>query len=222
MMTTQNQPARRQKRKQSHGEEIANSVSHGLGLIAVIVGIPFLIVHAARQSDAGFIVGASIFSASMVLLYLTSTLYHAFPHGKSKQYMRVMDHAMIFLFIAGTYTPLTFGVLRGAFGWTLFGLVWGLAMVGVALKIFCVSVHHIISTGLYLLMGWLAVIAIEPLFTRMTTMGLIWLIAGGLAYTSGIAFYVASSKLKYGHFIWHLFVIAGSVCHYFMVLGYSV
>ncbi len=222
-MNTRNTPdSKRKKRKQSLGEEIANSISHGFGLIAVIVGIPFLIVHAARNSDAGFIVGASIFSASMVLLYLASTLYHAFPPGKYKRRFRVIEHSMIYVLIAGTYTPITFGVLRGALGWTIFGIVWGLAMIGVILKIFCMSAHYIVNTGLYLLMGWLVVIAIEPLFARMTTAGLVWLIAGGIAYTIGVAFYATDSKLRYGHFIWHLFVITGTVCHYFVVLWYSI
>ena len=209
------------KREQSQAEEIANSISHGIGLIATLVGTPFLIIHAARQGDAGFIVGTSLFSVTMILLYLASALYHALPVGKAKRCLRIIEHSAIFFFIAGTYTPLTFGVLRGAFGWTLFGIVWGLAAAGAALKAFGKASHPILSAGLYLLMGWLIVIAVKPLFDKMPTAGLIWMIAGGLSYTAGVAFFVTDSRLKYGHLIWHLFVIAGTTCHYFAVLWYA-
>ena len=209
------------KRGQSQGEEISNSISHGIGLLAALVGTPFLIMHALRNGDAGFIVGASLFSASMILLYLASTLYHALPGGKAKRCFRIIEHSVIFILIAGTYTPLTLGVLRSAFGWALFGVIWGLAIVGVALKAFYKTAHPIIFTGLYLLMGWLLVIAVKPLFARMPTAGLFLLIAGGLSYTAGVAFFATDSRLKYGHLIWHLFVITGTTCHYFVVLWYA-
>jgi len=209
------------KRGQSQREEISNSISHGVGLVAALVGTPFLIMHALRNGDAGFVVGASLFSGSMILVYLASTLYHAWPIGKVKHRFRIIEHSAIFILIAGTYTPLTLGVLRGAFGWTLFGVIWGLAIAGVALKTFYKTAHPILSTGLYLLMGWLIVIAVVPLFARMSTAGLFWLIAGGLSYTAGVAFFATDSRLKYGHLIWHLFVIAGTTCHYFMVLWYA-
>ena len=209
------------KRGQSQGEEISNSISHGIGLLAALVGTPFLIMHALRNGDAGFIVGASLFSASMILLYLASTLYHALPGGKAKRCFRIIEHSAIFILIAGTYTPLTLGVLRSAFGWALFGVIWGLAIVGVALKAFYKTAHPIIFTGLYLLMGWLLVIAVKPLFARMPTAGLFLLIAGGLSYTAGVAFFATDSRLKYGHLIWHLFVITGTTCHYFVVLWYA-
>ena len=173
------------KRVQSRGEEIANSLSHGLGLGAALVATPFLIQHAVRQDDAWFIVGASIFAATMVLLYLASTLYHALPAGRAKRVFRIIEHSAIFLLIAGTYTPFTLGVLRGAWGWTLFGLVWGLAMLGVLLKALNRMAHPFLSTGLYLLMGWLIVIAAQPLSARLPTSGLLWLIAGGLALRWG-------------------------------------
>lgn len=207
--------------KQSQGEEIANSISHGIGLIAAMVGTPFLIAHAARHNDVGFIVGTSIFSASMVLLYLASTLYHALPGGKVKRWFRVIEHSVIFILIAGTYTPLTLGVLRGAFGWTLLGIIWGLAIAGVVLKAFYKTAHPILSTTLYLLMGWLLVIAVKPLYARMPTAGLLWLIGGGLSYTAGVAFFATDSRVPYGHFIWHLFVIAGTTCHFFLILWYA-
>ena len=209
------------KREQSRGEEIANSISHGIGLVAALVATPFLIMHAIRRGDTGFIVGASIFAATMVLLYLASTLYHALPTGKAKRVFRVIEHSAIFLLIAGTYTPFTLGVLRGAWGWTLLGLVWGLAVVGVALKVFNRLFNPIVSTGLYLLMGWLILIAINPLNARVPTSGILWLVAGGVAYTTGVAFFATDSRLQYGHFIWHLFVMAGTACHYFAVLWYA-
>ena len=209
------------KHGQSQGEEIANSISHGIGLVGALIGTPFLIMHAVRQGDAGFIVGASVFSMSMILLYLASTLYHAWPIGKVKRCFRIIEHSAIFILIAGTYTPLTLGILRGAFGWTLFGVIWGLAIAGVVLKAFYKTAHPILSTGLYLLMGWLIVVAVVPLFARMSKAGLFWLIAGGLSYTAGVAFFATDSRLKYGHLIWHLFVIAGTTCHYFMVLWYA-
>lgn len=209
------------KRAQSREEEIANSFSHGFGLITAVVATPFLIQHAVQQGDAGFIVGASIFAATMVLLYLASTLYHALPAGRAKRVFRVIEHSAIFLLIAGTYTPFTLGVLRGAWGWTLLGLVWGLAAAGVMLKALNRMTHPILSTGLYLLMGWLIVIAIQPLSARVPASGLLWLVAGGLSYTLGVIFFALDSRLRYGHFIWHLFVMAGTTCHYFAVLWYA-
>jgi hemolysin III len=209
------------KRAQSRGEEIANSLSHGFALIAALVATPLLIQHAMQQGDAGFIAGASIFAATMVLLYGASTLYHALPVGRAKHVFRVIEHSAIFLLIAGTYTPFTLGVLRGAWGWTLLGLVWGLAVAGVLLKALNRMAHPILSTGLYLLMGWLIVIAAQPLSARLPLSGLLWLIAGGLAYTLGVIFFALDSRLRYGHFIWHLFVMAGTTCHYFAVLWYA-
>ena len=209
------------KREQTRKEEIANSISHGLGLIAALVATPFLIRHAVLHGDAGFIVGASIFAATMVLLYLASTLYHALPISRAKRVFRVIEHSAIFLLIAGTYTPFTLGVLRGAWGWTLLGLVWGLAVVGVTLKALNRMSHPIFSTSLYLLMGWLIVIAADPLSVHVPVSGLLWLIAGGLAYTVGVVFFALDSRLRYGHFIWHLFVMAGTGCHYFAVLWYA-
>jgi len=211
----------RVKREQSQAEEIANSISHGIGLVAALVGAPFLIMHAVRHGDTGFIVGTSVFSATMIFLYLASTLYHALPMGKAKGVFRVIEHSAIFLLIAGTYTPFTLGVLRGAWGWTLLGVVWGLAIVGVALKVFDKAYHPILSTGLYLLMGWIVVIAVDPLLARVPTAGFLWLLAGGLSYTAGVAFFATDSRLQYGHLIWHLFVIAGTACHYFAVIWYA-
>lgn len=205
----------------STAEERANAVSHALGVLAALVAIPPLIVSAARRGDAGFIVGVSVFSASIVLLYLASTLYHAFPSGRVKQALRALDHASVFLLIAGTYSPFTLGVLRGPWGWSLFGVIWGLALAGVLLKSFGKVAHPVISTVLYVLMGWLITIAAKPLLARVPSVGLGWLLGGGLFYTVGIVFFAMESRWRYGHTLWHLFVIAGTVCHYFAILGYA-
>lgn len=209
------------KRAQSRDEEIANSISHGLALVAALVAAPLLVLHAMRRGDAGFVAGASVFAATVVLLYLASTLYHALPAGHAKRVFRAIEHSAIFLLIAGTYTPFTLGVLRGAWGWTLLGLVWVLAAAGVVLKALNRMSHPMLSTGLYLLMGWLIVIAAQPLTARVPVPGLLWLVAGGLAYTAGVIFFALDSRLRYGHFIWHLFVMAGTACHYFAVLWHA-
>lgn len=209
------------EREQSLGEEIANSISHGIGLVAALIATPFLIMRAVQYADTGFIIGASFFAATMILLYLASTLYHALPQGKAKRVFKIIEHSAIYLLIAGTYTPFTLGVLRGPWGWTLFGIVWGLAAIGVTLKAFDKMHNPIITTSLYLLMGWLILIAIYPLYTRIPVSGLLWLIAGGVTYTIGVFFFATDSRFRYGHFIWHLFVMVGTVCHYFAVLWYA-
>ena len=209
------------EREQSPGEEIANSVSHGLALAAAFVAIPFLIVHAASIGTAGYIVGTSVFSTTIILLYLASTLYHALPAGRAKRVFRILEHSAIYLLIAGTYTPFTLGVLSGAWGWTLFGIIWTLAAAGVLLKALSRTPHPIVSTVLYLAMGWVIVIAIDPMFAKVPTAGLAWLLAGGLAYTAGVAFFATDSRLRYGHLVWHLFVMAGTACHFYAVFRYA-
>jgi hemolysin III len=205
----------------SLGEEIANSVSHSVGCLAALVATPFLVLAAVRRGDSIAIVGASVFAGTTVLLYLASTLYHALPRNRAKRVFRVIDHSAIFLLIAGTYTPFTLGVLRGAWGWTLFGIVWGLAVLGVTLKCVGGIRYPRLSTVLYVGMGWLALIAIRPLWLHVPVAGWLWLIGGGLAYTAGIAFY-AADRVRYGHFVWHMFVLTGTVCHFFAVLWYAV
>jgi hemolysin III len=208
-------------REQSRAEEIANSISHGIALVAAFIGSPFLIMQAARHGNTGFLVGTWLFAATTILLYLSSTIYHALPIGKAKRAFRVFEHCAIFFLIAGTYTPFTLGILRGAWGWTLFGFIWFLAVAGVVLKLFGKRSHPVLSTCLYLLMGWLVLIAIAPLSAKMPAAGLSWLVAGGLCYTVGVVFFATDSRLLYGHLIWHLFVIAGTTCHFIAVLWYG-
>src|SRR5262250_2559523 len=201
------------ERPQSIGEEIANSLSHGIGFVAALVAAPVLI--------ALNVVGAAIFAATMLLLYCASTIYHAVAHERAKAFLRKLDHGAIYLLIAGTYTPFTLGALNGPLGWALLGVVWSLAAVGVTLKAFDRIEHPLASLGLYLLMGWLCVIAAELLLERVPAPGLLLLAGGGVAYMAGVAFFATDSRIRYGHFIWHLFVLAGTGCHFFAVLGYA-
>ncbi len=208
------------ERPQSPGEEIANSISHGAGLLAALVATPFLVSNAAHNGSAAAIVGASIFAVTLALLYAASTLYHALPRNRAKDVFRVVDHGAVFLLIAGTYTPFTLGALRGPWGWTLFGLVWGLAALGILLIAMGGIRYPRLSMGVYLGMGWLMLIAARPLWLRVPLAGLLWLLAGGIAYTVGVAF-LADKKRHYSHFIWHLLVLAGSGCHFIAVLSYA-
>ncbi len=210
-----------QERPQSLGEEIANSVSHGIALLAALVAAPVLVVTALGRGDATGVVSASVFASTMLLLYLTSTLYHALARNRAKTVFQILDHGAIFLLIAGTYTPFTLGVLRGPWGWTLFGLVWSLAFGGVVLKAIYGTRFPRLSMYLYLAMGWLALIAIYPLWLHIPAWGLFWLLAGGIAYTVGVFFFANDDRIRYHHFIWHLFVIAGTVCHFIAVLWYA-
>jgi hemolysin III len=209
------------ERRQSGGEEVANSVSHGLGFVAMLIVSPYLMHHAARVGTSRDLVGASIFIATIFFLYLASTVYHALPDGKVKHVFRILEHMAIFVLIAGTYTPFALSVLRGPWGWTLFGVIWALAGVGLILKAVAGTRYPAISLALYLLMGWVALIAIHPLWQRMPHRGLLWLFLGGLAYTGGVMFYASDDRLRYGHFVWHLFVIAGTLCHCAAVFGYA-
>ena len=208
-------------RPQSLGEEVANSLSHGIGLLLAIAATPILVVAAESHADAAQITGVSIFGATMVLAYLSSSLYHALPAGKAKRVMQLVDHAAIFLLIAGTYTPFTLGALWGAWGWSLFGVVWGLALMGIVLKTCVGTRYQNLSLGLYLAMGWLVLIAIRPLYLHVPAWGLFWLVAGGLAYTIGVVFFVLDEKVRYAHAIWHVFVLAGTCCHFVAVLWYA-
>jgi hemolysin III len=208
------------ERLQTLGEEIANSVSHGVALVAAIASVPFLVISASRLSVSS-LVGACVFGATMVLLYFTSTLYHALPQGRAKRVFLKLDYSAIYLFIAGSYTPFALGALGGPWGWTLFGLVWGLAAIGIALKAFDRLSHPWVSTGLYLAMGWLVLVAAVPLVERVPLPGLMWLVAGGLAYTLGVVFFVLDHRIRYSHAVWHGFVAAGTSFHFIAIIGYA-
>lgn len=200
------------------GEEIANSITHGVGAALSVAGLVMMVVRAASSATGLHVVACSIFGASLVLLYLSSTLYHALTNGRAKRVFRVLDHASIYLLIAGTYTPFTLVTLHGAWGWTLFGIVWALAITGIVLKCFLTGKLHVLSTVVYVAMGWLAVIAIRPLLNALPWPGFLWLLAGGLFYTLGVAFF--AYRRKYSHTIWHLFVLGGSLCHFLAVYRY--
>jgi len=201
-------------------EEAANSISHGLGLVLTILALPILVIEAKRGGNVPFIVGVCIFGATMVLLYLASTLYHSLTHEAGKSICRLFDHTAIFLLIAGTYTPFSLGVLRGPWGWSMLAIIWALAILGITLKIRVRTRYSRITIVLYVIMGWLAIVAIKPILLLVPVPGILLILAGGIAYTTGLAFF-AAQRLRYNHFIWHLFVIAGTTCHYFAVLWYA-
>jgi hemolysin III len=208
------------ERPLSIGEEIANSVTHGVAALASVAALPILLVVAIARGDPWRIAGSAIFGATLVMLYAASTLYHAIPHPRAKRVFRILDHSAIYLLIAGTYTPFALGALRGPWGWTLFGAVWALAALGITAKATVGFRFARLSTAVYVVMGWLAIIALRPLLTQVGVAGMMWLLAGGLCYTAGVIFF-AWERLRYGHMVWHLFVAAGSVCHFFAVLWYS-
>jgi len=197
---------------QSPSEELANTISHAIGLAGAIIAAPFLIYFAAINGDPFMVAGVSVFICSAIALYFSSTVYHAVKEKRAKEIFQVIDHAAIFLLIAGTYTPFTLGVLKGVWGWTLFGLIWSIAIGGIILKVVAGIRWPRLSTALYLSMSWLIIIAIRPLFEHVPIESLIWIALGGVAYTTGVIFY-ALPKINYSHFIWHLFVLAGTACH---------
>ncbi|HEV2147625.1 MAG TPA: hemolysin III family protein [Longimicrobiaceae bacterium] len=199
-------------------EEVASALTHGLGVVASAAGGAVLVTLAALYGDAWQVVGASVFCGSLVLLYTASTLYHAVRHRIARARLQVFDHCAIYVLIAGTYTPFTLGVLRGAWGWSLFGVVWGLAAAGVVFKLFCTGRFRRLSTFIYLAMGWLVVVATGPMLRALEPSTVLWLVAGGLTYTAGTYFYL-NRRIRYSHAIWHLFVLGGSVCHFVAVLS---
>jgi len=201
------------------GEEIANSVTHGIGVGLAVAGMTVLIVLAAVYGDVWRVVSFSIYGSSLVILYLASTLYHSFQHPKAKHIFRILDHASIYVLIAGTYTPFTLVSMRGPWGWTLFGVVWAMALLGIAFKVFFIGRFEVLATIAYVGMGWVAVIAFKQMMITVPPGGVFWLAMGGVSYTLGVVFY-AWRKLPYNHAIWHLFVLGGSICHFIAVLFY--
>jgi len=200
-------------------EELANGITHGIGLALSIVGLIVLLVLSILRGNAWHIAGCTTFGITLVLLYAASTLYHTVHAARVSRILKILDHAAIYLLIAGTYTPFTLVNLRGFWGWTLFSLVWGLALFGIAWKLIHVERFPIVSTVVYIAMGWIALIAVKPLLAAIPMWGVAWLLAGGLFYTVGVAFY-ATKRIPYNHAIWHVFVMAGSICHYFAVMFY--
>ena len=205
----------------SPGEEIANSLTHGFGALLAIGGLAVLVTFAVLRGDVWHVVSCSVFGATMVVLYTASTLYHSIPMPRAKDALRVFDHAAIFLLIAGTYTPLTLVSLRGPWGWSLFGIVWGLAVAGIVLELFFHRRWPALSLSLYVAMGWVMVVAVKPTLAAVAPGGLVLMLLGGIAYTTGIGFY-AWRRLPYHHAVWHLFVLAGTVFHFFAILFFVV
>lgn len=201
------------------GEEIANSITHGIGTGLSVAGAAVLVVLATLYGDVWRIVSFSIYGTALIILYLASTLYHSFRNPRVKRVFKIIDHSSIYLLIAGTYTPFMLVSLRGAWGWILFGVIWGLAFLGILFKAFFINRFKKLSVLVYILMGWLCVIAFKPMLVSIPFGGLIWLAVGGILYTTGVIFY-AWRKLKYSHAIWHLFVMGGSICHYFSIFFY--
>lgn len=203
------------ERPYSTGEEIANSITHGVGALLGIAALVVLVVGAARMGDPWRVVSFAIYGASVIVLFSASTLYHAIPGATAKLWLRRCDHAAIFFLIAGTYTPLLLVTLRGPLGWTMAGVIWGVMVAGIAMKFLFLHRFQKLMLGAYLAMGWAAVAMIHALWRELPGMGLVWLFAGGVSYTLGVVFYVWES-LRYSHAIWHLFVLGGSACHFFL------
>lgn len=205
----------------SKGEEIANAITHGIGAVFSIVGLVFLIITATIHGGAIHIVSFTIFGSTMIILYLSSTLVHALRPGKAKDLFEIFDHSSIYLFIAGTYTPFTFHLIQGALGWTMFGIIWGLAIFGIVFKAFYTKKFLVTSTIIYVFMGWMVVLGWNQIVANLHPTGLTLLIIGGLSYTFGAIFYVWRG-FRYHHFVWHIFVLIGTITHYFCVLLYLV
>lgn len=200
-------------------EEVANAIIHGIGAVLSVIALITLIIAASESGTAWHVTSFTIYGVTMLLLYVSSTLVHSFPQGRVKDIFEICDHASIYLFIAGTYTPFLFLVVKGALGWTLFGIVWGMALVGVVFKLFFTKKFLYLSTVLYIIMGWLIVFAWKPLVMSLAPGGLVLLVIGGVLYTVGAVFYVWR-MFPFHHAVWHVFVLAGTVVHFFGVFYY--
>jgi hemolysin III len=205
--------------KYTRNEELANTITHGIGAILSVIGLFLLVNYAAQHGDAYHITSVTIFGATLILLYGMSTLYHWFEHPDLKRIFRILDHSCIYLLIAGSYTPFTLVTMRGPWGWTMLAVIWTLAIAGVIFKLFYTGHFDLISTGLYIGMGWIAVFSLKPLLESTPIGGLILLVVGGVLYTGGTAFYLWE-KLPYNHAVWHGFVMGGSFCHFMAVYYY--
>lgn len=202
--------------------EIASSLSHGVGLAAALIAAPFLVSRAARCKDPVFVIGVVLFLASVIALYSSSTIFHALPQGRAKHAWKVIEHSAIFALIAGSYTPFCLGVLRRGPGWLLFGMIWMLALIGIVLKSTDALNDTPLSTMLYLGMGWMALLMLPGLLRSMPRAGIVWIVAGGLAYSSGVVFFVLDEAWFLNHMIWHLFVILGTACHWVAIYRYAL
>jgi len=211
---------RLRSRAQTYREELANSVSHGIGLFFALIAAPLLFTSAVRSGEPRRIIACGIYASTIVLMYAASMVYHGLPRGRAKFVCRIIDHSAIFLLIAGTYTPFMMGVLWGPWGWTLLTFVWFFALVGVVLTIISRVKYPTLSTIVYLLLGWMIVVGFKPMWHVMNHWGLFWIAAGGLAYTVGVAFF-AADRMRYGHLVWHVCVVIGSACHYIAVTLYA-
>jgi hemolysin III len=211
---------RLRSRAQTYQEEIANSVSHGIGLFFALIAAPLLFASALRTGEPLRIIACGVYATTLVIMYAASMVYHGLPRGKAKFVCRIIDHGAIFLLIAGSYTPFMMGVLRGPLGWTLLAFVWTFALVGVILTAISRVRYPTLSTIVYLLLGWLIVVGVKPMWLHMNHWGLFWIGAGGFAYTAGVAFF-AADRMRYGHLVWHVCVLVGSACHYIAVALYA-
>lgn len=207
---------------QTRSEEIANALIHGLGLALSVTGLALLVMQSVQTQRTALVVASAIFGASMVALYLASTVYHALPPGRAKSLFRVLDHSAIYLLIAGTYTPFALGPLRGPWGWSVLSVIWTLALLGIIVKVKVGYTYPRLSTGLYVAMGWMGVLVIYPLLQRVPAAGLWWLLAGGLCYTGGVLFYIKDAQIRFGHALWHVCVVAGTACHFVSVTQYAL
>lgn len=208
-------------RAYSLAEEIASSVTHGIGFLLALAMLCLLVVYAALRGTVWHVVACSLYGTTLILLYAASTLYHAFQWPRAKAVLKIIDHSAIFMLIAGTYTPFLLVPLRGGWGWSLFGVIWGMALVGVGFKLFFAGRFKLVSTLIYIGMGWIVMIAVRPLWLNLPRGGLLWLLAGGLFYTGGTVFYL-NKRIPFNHAIWHGFVLAGSLCHFFSVMFYVI
>ncbi len=207
---------------QTFKEEIANSITHAIGIVLSFIGLIVLLYNSISKGNVWHIVSSSFYGGSLLMLYSTSTIYHAVTHQTAKKILRRLDHISIYFLIAGTYMPLTLVVLKGAFGWIIFGIECGLCFIGVTFKAIFGPKYEVLSTIFYLLMGWIAIFTIKPIFIALSLKGLLWIMLGGFFYTLGVVFFIADKLFAYFHAIWHVFVLLGSICHFIMILLYVI